>query len=177
VVELAIRDLKEGAGMEHVPSGHFSANSAWLQCAVLAHNLIRWTATLGHVGPIEHTTVARTVRIRLIAMPARLVDLAGKPTLRGPRAWPSADWFGRRLEILRACSPRRADRRTAARCPADEDRAPTTRSHQPLRWTIAPKDGALRSVADRLTSRRATGQPAEVRRFFGGLRPPPSYRT
>ena len=41
VVELAIRDLKEGAGMEHVPSGHFSANSAWLQCAVLAHNLIR----------------------------------------------------------------------------------------------------------------------------------------
>ena len=37
VVELTIRDLKEGAGMEHVPSGNFSANSAWLQCAVLAH--------------------------------------------------------------------------------------------------------------------------------------------
>ena len=32
VVELAIRDFKEGAGMEHVPSGHnFSANSAWFQ--------------------------------------------------------------------------------------------------------------------------------------------------
>jgi hypothetical protein len=45
VVELAIRDLKEGAGMEHVPSGKFNANSGWLQCAVLAHNLIRWTAT------------------------------------------------------------------------------------------------------------------------------------
>ena len=45
VVELAIRDLKEGAGLEHVPSGNFHANSAWLQCAVLAHNLIRWTAT------------------------------------------------------------------------------------------------------------------------------------
>jgi hypothetical protein len=28
-VELAIRDPKEGAGMEHVPSGDFSANSAW----------------------------------------------------------------------------------------------------------------------------------------------------
>ena len=41
VVELAIRDLKEGAGLEHVPSGNFHANSAWLQCAVLAHNLIR----------------------------------------------------------------------------------------------------------------------------------------
>jgi hypothetical protein len=31
VVELAIRDLKEGAGMEPVPSGNFSANSALLQ--------------------------------------------------------------------------------------------------------------------------------------------------
>lgn len=34
VVELAIRDLKEGAGLEHVPSGNFHANSVWLQCAV-----------------------------------------------------------------------------------------------------------------------------------------------
>ena len=29
-VELAIKDLKEGAGMEHVPSGSFNANAAWL---------------------------------------------------------------------------------------------------------------------------------------------------
>ncbi|MGH7735600.1 MAG: IS1380 family transposase, partial [Gemmatimonadales bacterium] len=35
-VELAIRDLKEGAGLEHVPSGHFFANAAWLLCAALA---------------------------------------------------------------------------------------------------------------------------------------------
>jgi hypothetical protein len=48
-IELAIRDLKEGAGLEHVPSGRFHANSAWLQCAVLAHNLTRWTAVLGEV--------------------------------------------------------------------------------------------------------------------------------
>ena len=31
----------EGAGLDHVPSGNFHANSAWLQCTVLAHNLIR----------------------------------------------------------------------------------------------------------------------------------------
>ena len=61
VVELSIRDLKEGAGMEHVPSGNFDANSAWLQCAVLAHNLIRWTATIGGPSPVEELTVARTV--------------------------------------------------------------------------------------------------------------------
>ena len=47
VVELAIRDLKEGAGLEHVLSGNVHANSAWLRCAVLAHNMIRWTAIAG----------------------------------------------------------------------------------------------------------------------------------
>jgi len=101
VVELAIRDLKEGAGMDHVPSGHFSANSAWLQCAVLAHNLIRWTVTIGDESPPEHATVARTVRMRLIAVPGRLVNLAGTMTLRGPLDWPWAEWFRRRLECLR----------------------------------------------------------------------------
>ncbi len=61
VVELVISDLKEGAGMEHVPSGNFSANSAWLQCAVLAHNLIRWTATLGTDRHVDQLAVARTI--------------------------------------------------------------------------------------------------------------------
>ena len=50
-VELAVRDIKEGAGMEHCPSGKFFANAAWLGCAVLAHNLTRWTARLGAIHP------------------------------------------------------------------------------------------------------------------------------
>jgi hypothetical protein len=105
VVELAIRDLKEGAGLDHVPSGRFGANGAWLQCAVLAHNLIRWSVTLGDVGPVGQLTVARTVRTRLIAMPARLVNRAGTITLRAPLGWPWAAWFTRRLECLRALEP------------------------------------------------------------------------
>ena len=72
-VELAIRDLKEGAGLEHCPSGRFFANAAWLGCAVLAHNLIRWTARLGDVHPAEQLTVTRTIRTRLLALPGRLV--------------------------------------------------------------------------------------------------------
>jgi hypothetical protein len=105
VVELDIRDLKEGAGMEHLPSGNFSANSAWLQCAVLAHNFIRWTATLGQQSPAGQRTVARTVRHRLIALPGRLVNHAGTPTLRGPLNWPWRDWFHRRLAALRGLQP------------------------------------------------------------------------
>jgi len=63
-VELAIRDLKEGAGMEHVPSGHFFANSAWLCCAVLAHDLVRWCAPLGAIVKEDTVTVSRTIRTR-----------------------------------------------------------------------------------------------------------------
>jgi hypothetical protein len=101
VVELDIRDLKEGAGLEHVPSGNFSANSSWLCCAVLAHNLIRWSVTLGQRTPVEQRSVARSLRVRLIAIPARLVNHAGTLTLRGPARWPWAQWFERRLGALR----------------------------------------------------------------------------
>jgi hypothetical protein len=43
VVELAIRDLKHGAGMNRMPSGHFQGNAAWVVACSLAHNLVRWT--------------------------------------------------------------------------------------------------------------------------------------
>ena len=102
VVELAIRDLKEGAGLSHVPSGHFSANGAWLACAVLAHNLIRWTALLGDPDSREALTVARTFRTQLVAIPGRLVNRAGHLTLRLPTHWPWARRFHTILTRLRA---------------------------------------------------------------------------
>ena len=104
-VELAIKDLKEGAGMEHVPSGNFSANSAWLVCAALAHDLIRWSAMLGEITPEDHLVVARTVRTRFLSIPARLVSPGGRPTLRAPLEWPWAKAFERALELLRALPP------------------------------------------------------------------------
>jgi hypothetical protein len=62
VCELAIRDLKAGTGLAHLPSGRFAANAAWLLAATLAHNLIRWTATLG-LGVGDQQTVAKTLRL------------------------------------------------------------------------------------------------------------------
>ena len=40
-IENAIRDLKYGVGLNHLPSGRFAANGAWLAVQVLAHNLAR----------------------------------------------------------------------------------------------------------------------------------------
>ena len=104
-VGLAIRDLKEGAGMEHVPSGQFFANSAWLCCAVLAHDLIRWCALLGNITNKGELTVARTLRTQLFSVPGRLVNRSGTPTLRTPQHWPWADAFIRALLDLRLLAP------------------------------------------------------------------------
>lgn len=101
-VELAIRDLKDGAGLEHCPSGRFFANAAWLGCAVLAHNLIRWTARLGGTQPGDQLTVARTVRSQLLCLPGRLVNRSGRWTLRLPARWPWADSFTTALDRTRS---------------------------------------------------------------------------
>lgn len=103
-VELDIRDLKEGAGLEHCPSGNFYANGAWLACAVLAHNLIRWTQILGDMDTLEtnhRPAVARTLRTRFVSLPGRLVNRSGIPTLRLPTRWPWRSSFCSALETLR----------------------------------------------------------------------------
>jgi hypothetical protein len=106
VVELAVKDLKEGAGLTHVPSGHFSANGAWLAAAALAHNLIRWTTLLGDPTSRDRLTVARTFRTQLVAIPARIVNRAGRLTLRLPTNWPWARSFQAILTQLRAIPQR-----------------------------------------------------------------------
>ena len=101
-VELAIRDLKEGAGLEHCPSGRFFANAGWLACAVLAHNLVRWTACLGDLHPADRLTVTSTVRSQVLSVPGRLVNRAGRLVLRLPERWPWAVHFTTALSRLRA---------------------------------------------------------------------------
>jgi hypothetical protein len=100
-VELAIRDLKHGAGLEHCPSGKFNANAAWLVCAVLAHNIVRWTARLGKLHPAGQLTVATTVRRRIFNVPGRIVNRSGRPILRLPTRWPWATTFTTALTNIR----------------------------------------------------------------------------
>ena len=101
-VELAIRDLKHGAGLEHCPSGKFFANAAWLACAVLAHNLVRWTARLGHLHPADQLTVTSTIRRRILSAPGRLVNRSGRTLLRLPTRWPWAATITTALETIRS---------------------------------------------------------------------------
>ena len=72
---------------------------------MLAHNLIRWTTTLGNVHVADELTVARTVRTRLINLPGRLVNRAGQPSLRLPPHWPWRVTFNTALNALRLLRP------------------------------------------------------------------------
>ena len=100
VVELAIRELKNGAGLNHCPSGVFAANAAWLVATTLAHNLVRWTQLLGADTPTLR--VAKTFRRRLLTIPGRLTRTARRWTLHLPARWPWQHVFEDTLGRLRA---------------------------------------------------------------------------
>lgn len=86
VIEQVHADLKNSAAA-HMPSGVFTANAAWLVCAVIAFNLTRAAATLTRQRSLARATTA-TIRRTLIAVPARIAASARKLTLHLPAAWP-----------------------------------------------------------------------------------------
>jgi hypothetical protein len=98
-IENAIRDLKYGVGLNHLPSGRFAANGAWLAVQVLAHNLARWTARLGLGAGIVTT---KTLRRRLFSLAGRLTRSARRWTLHLPTRWPWAIALTTALARLRA---------------------------------------------------------------------------
>ena len=98
-IENAIRDLKYGVGLNHLPSGRFAANAAWLAVQVIAHNLARWTARLGLGEPVVTT---KTLRRRFFSLAGRLTSSARRLTLHLPKRWPWENQFSRALARLRA---------------------------------------------------------------------------
>jgi hypothetical protein len=99
VVELTIRDLKDQA-LAHFPSGRFNANAAWTVIGSIAHNLLRWTTT---IGLPDHTVrTSRTIRRRLLSLPGRLTTSARQWTLHLPSRWPWQHDFIRVLARIRA---------------------------------------------------------------------------
>ena len=98
-IENAIRDLKYGVGLNHLPSGRFAANGAWLAVQAMAHNLARWTARIG-LG--EQIVTTKTLRRRVFALAGRLTRSARRLTLHLPQRWPWETQFSRALARLRA---------------------------------------------------------------------------
>ncbi len=98
-IENAIRDLKYGMGLNHLPSGRFGANAAWLAVQVLAHDLARW---IGRLGLGEAIVTAKTIRRRFLGLPGRLTRSGRRTMLHLPANWPWAGAFRLALARLRA---------------------------------------------------------------------------
>ena len=98
-IENAIRDLKYGVGLNHLPSGRFAANAAWLALQVVAHNLGVWVNRLGlRQAPLR----MKTLRQRYLSLPGRLTRGAGGRRLALPLDWPWGEQFMAALARLRA---------------------------------------------------------------------------
>ena len=100
-IENVIRDLKFGVGLNHLPSGKFGANAAWLSLQVMAHNLGRWVTRM--MGQGRLTT--ETLRKRFLSLPGRITRRARRLLLALPAAWPWQESFLRALSALRALPP------------------------------------------------------------------------
>ena len=94
IIEQVHADLK-GGPLAHLPSGVFTANSAWLVLAVIAFNLTRTAGLISdRAGRLARATTA-TIRRTLITVPARLARSARRITMHLPAAWPWQAAFDR----------------------------------------------------------------------------------
>jgi Transposase DDE domain group 1 len=91
IIETVFADLIDGP-LAHIPSGRFGANSAWVLCAAIAHNLLR---AAGVLAGDRHTRArGSTLRRRIINIPARLARPQHRPVLHLPTHWPwSRNWL------------------------------------------------------------------------------------
>jgi hypothetical protein len=100
IIEQVHADLKNSA-LAHLPSAKFTANSAWLVCAVMAFNLTRAAATLAGTRIAKATTA--TIRRTLVTVPARVASSARRLRLHLPTAWP---WKAQWTQLFnRTCGP------------------------------------------------------------------------
>jgi hypothetical protein len=88
IIETTFADLIDGP-LAHLPSGRFAANSAWVICAAITHNLLRAAGTLA--SPAHAIARGATLRRDLIAVPARITRPQRRRVLHLPAHWPWAN--------------------------------------------------------------------------------------
>ena len=88
IIETVFADLIDGP-LAHMPSGRFGANSAWVLCAAIAHNLLRAAGVLA--GGAHAVARGATLRRKIVTVPARLARPQRRPILHLPAHWPWAD--------------------------------------------------------------------------------------
>jgi len=100
VVEDRIRCGK-ATGLDNLPFRAFQANAAWLELALIAHDLLAWTRRLLLDGELARCDPKR-LRYRLLHVAGRLTRHARRLRLHLPRGWAWGDALLQAFARLRA---------------------------------------------------------------------------
>src|SRR6476660_4644812 len=85
-----IRGLQD-TGMTTLPLQAFTKNQIWLELACLAYELLTWTQLLAFHDQPARTWEPKRLRLRLLAVAARLITTGRRRTLRLSKRWPWTD--------------------------------------------------------------------------------------
>ena len=85
-----IRGLKD-TGLTNLPLQAFAKNQIWLELAQLATELLTWTQLLAWHHHPARTWEPKRLRLRLLAVAARLITTGRRRILRISRRWPWSD--------------------------------------------------------------------------------------
>ena len=130
IIETVFADLIDGP-LAHMPSGRFGANSAWVLCAAIAHNLLRAAGVLA--GGAHAVARGATLRRKIVNIPARLARPQRRPILHLP-------------------TPLALDQSTGSHCGA----TPSATAHHRPRPPDHPPNRPYRSTQEKLGRPAAT---------------------
>jgi hypothetical protein len=85
-VEDNVRTTKD-TGLGHLPSNQWDVNTAWCHAVTIAVDLLAWLKLLGLPAALSRCE-PKTLRYRVLQVPARLVHGQRRRRLRLPQNWP-----------------------------------------------------------------------------------------
>jgi hypothetical protein len=99
-VEDGVRTAKD-TGLHRFPSKSWQVNKAWCAAITIAVDLIAWLRLYALAGTALAKAEPKTLRYRLLHVPARLVRARRYRWLRLPRTWPWAADLARAVDTIR----------------------------------------------------------------------------
>ena len=98
-IEFANAEIKNGCGMDHMPSNIFKVNAAWFSLGVFTHNLLKLMQN--HILPEKMRKIEiRTLRFRLMRLAALVIQKARQTILRFSKNHPAFEIFQTAWENL-----------------------------------------------------------------------------
>lgn len=94
----------QDTGLGHLPSKSWQVNSGWCQAVAIAADLLAWFKLLSLTGELARAE-PKTLRYRLLAVPARLTRGQRRRWLRLPRHWPWSTALATAIDKIRQLPP------------------------------------------------------------------------